>query len=378
MITEINTKSGIKLPLSDWLLVFFYIWIIPFFIGLIFVIIAIIIIDYQLYLLIECLFLLGLLPFFLIKFSSIFKELKKTAEYVGYVHFKPSIKDILLYLFPQMFLIIIMGLLFYLIFENFSMTTVSLWIYLVIAGITSLGFQGFIVFIAESQKQKLLSTAQEKISENLESKMHTYPNSNTISEYRFADIKPASLFLSAGVTTYTWRSNICIISRYFQWKLTEDELLIVLSHEIGHVNNKDMFYNYFMVGTSGWLRILRFFAALSLFTQLPGEVSSNLSLLLLYIFELFLILFDSICLNLVLQYRLYLQEIRADAFGAKFVSNTAMAKILKKLSSVIPAPVNDDPLEFLGFRIAILRERARDNSEEPEDELMFGRGLYKV
>ena len=55
-----------------------------------------------------------------------------------------------------------------------------------------------------------------------------------------------------------------------------------------------------------------------------------------------------------------------------------MAKILKKLPSVIPAPINNDPLEFLGFRIAILRERALDLGEKLDEEPMFGRELFKV
>ena len=79
------------------------------------------------------------------------------------------------------------------------------------------------------------------------------------------------------------------------------------------------------------------------------------------------------------QNRVLLLEIRADKFGSELVGNNKLAVVLKKLPSVIPAPVDDNALGFLGFRVEILRKRSKDLREPIEQPNVFDQNrIYKV
>jgi Zn-dependent protease with chaperone function len=295
----------------------------------------------------------------------LYLELQKLAIRVGYVHFKPSLKDLVLHLITTLFFIVLTGLILNLTFSSLIYASLPFWQYFLVSLLISLGIQILIVLFNMNAKRKLLATAQEPVkSEIIEYLRNKHPNSHLIHAFRFADIKPASLFLSAGVTTYTWRKNICLISRYFNWKLTDEELIAVLSHEEGHLVSNDIKNSYIISGTEAYYRSLRLFVVfIALVNFLNNSFILGPIFLLIYTFFSAIILITSACLSFIQQYRIYLQEIKADKYGANLVGNEMLAHTLKRLPKVIPAPINDDPLEFLGFRISLLRDRARTLGE---------------
>lgn len=295
-------------------------------------------------------------------------ELKLYVEEVGYYHFNPSNKDLLLFLITQVFYLALVGLGLIFILQSWlqSRSEDQLSTYIAIALVLSLFLQIGIVVASMLSKRKLVATAQEELPEDVVKHVRQHhPNSHLIHEYRFADIKPASLFLSAGVTTLSFRRNICLVSRYFQWNLTKDELIAVLSHEEGHLLTRDVTKNYLIMGTEGWMRAIRFFGIIGLLALYLYAPERDLAVLVALALLLLLLFLSSGMLRLIQQHRMLLQEIRADKYGSSLVGNEMLAHTLQKLPSVIPAPVNSNPLDFLGFRIALLRKRARDLGEEP-------------
>jgi Zn-dependent protease with chaperone function len=299
-------------------------------------------------------------------------------------------KDNLLYLFMQIFYFGIQGAILFILFNSFLSISIDLRGYLVISGVFTVIIQMVYLVLAQLSKRNLFKTAQEPIPLSVKEQLaKKFPISHKISRYHFTDIKPASLFLSAGVTTSGFKlsfsgikiDSTCVISRYFQWKLSDDELLSVLSHEQGHVHGKDMRNTYLIIGTDGWLRGIKFFSFFLLFAyfqELINLVGDYLAILVLVILILSL-LFANTALKVLQQNRVPLLEIRADNYGASFVGNNKMGDVLKKLPSVIPAPVDDNALGFLGFRVEILRDRAKDLKEPQEkDEIYSGPKIYKV
>ena len=194
-----------------------------------------------------------------------------------------------------------------------------------------------------------------------------------INIFAFADIKPASLFLSAGVTNYSFRSKICLVSRYFQWKLSENELLAVIGHEIGHVVHKDMLQNQLILNLQALARALLIYFLFLNLQPLLGSHSSDLIVIGLNFIGLLLILTIQILNSFILRLRMYNQEILADEYGASLMGNYNLAYTLKKLPNVIPAPVDDSPFEFLGFRTAILFNRAKNLNETDTNIKEFSR-----
>ena len=161
-----------------------------------------------------------------------------------------------------------------------------------------------------------------------------------------------------------WRKNICLISQYFNWKLTDEELIAVLSHEEGHLARHHIRTAYLILGTEGVLRTFRIFIVLTalvlILNDLPILGFNTFSLIFLML--IILVFLASTCLVLTQRYRVYLQEIRVDSYGGNLVGYEILAKTLKKLPSIIPAPIGSHQLDFLTFRIALLREQAKDSN----------------
>ena len=308
----------------------------------------------------------GLLIISLIIFFSIltyyirqYKLIFSYAVEVGYPHFKPSLKDLILGLYGSIFsvLILVIAVLLFLI-PRFKLNELMIFELFIFAIIISTLYQLLSILIMTISKRNLLSTSMESLDSSLLERIKNIPGSEKISEFRYADIKPASLFLSAGVTKYNGRKNICLISRYFQWKLTADELVAVLSHEVGHVHNNDLAIGYILLAYNYFVRTIYYASILLTFSFFQFPLESSISLLILALNML-----SSLVMRYLLNYRMFIQEIKADFYGATIVGNYVMANTLKKMPSAIPAPVNDDPLEFLGFRVAILNNRAKNTGE---------------
>jgi Zn-dependent protease with chaperone function len=212
-------------------------------------------------------------------------------------------------------------------------------------------------------KKELLDTAQESIKPEIADYLEkNHPNSHQISEFRFADIQVASLFLSAGVMTYGYSSHICLISRYFNWKLSDEELISVLSHEEGHIARKHPRKLYIILGTEGILRTLRIFYVLA-YIVLVNEIYSYVVYAILFFGSAFLLILVSGLLALIQYYRIFIQEIRADKYAAQLVGNIEVADTLKKLPKIIPAPISPGQTDFLGFRISLLRHWEKNKTK---------------
>ena len=182
-----------------------------------------------------------LLLFIMVNYYRInYNKLTKFATDTHYVHFKPSHKDLILSFYGQVFVVIILMVLILLFLSNWLINADS-WNFLFLSFSIALILQCFTVFLINKAKIKLIDTANEPVDHSIISAMNKRTKDVLkIKNFAFADIKPASLFLSAGVTNYSFNSNICLISRYFQWKLSENELLSVIGHEIGHVVHRDL------------------------------------------------------------------------------------------------------------------------------------------
>ena len=224
-------KEGISLPISDWLLTFIYLCLYPLIFISVLSIIGYFVSE------IEFLIILACITFFCTLFIVYFQisshnELKEYALKVRYVHFKPSYKDNLLSFVIQVFSFSIQATILFLFLNFLLVYDFDLWFLLLIAGFVSASIQFFILVVSQLNKRKLFKTAQEVIPSSVQNYLNkNHPESQKISQYRFTDIKPASLFLSAGVTSSGLKiskglkiDSTCFISRYFQWKLTDDEL----------------------------------------------------------------------------------------------------------------------------------------------------------
>ena len=373
-----NTYLGVKLPLSDYILISLYVMFLPLIISVGFLGLGSVVDNNFTFLFSLSIFvfiLSGIVFYFYYKY---YIELREYALEVGYFHFKPSWKDLLLNLLFQTFSIAILTLILIFLFESYLMSNQPLWINLGIGIFISISFQLFIIVLSMNAKRKLLLTAQEPIEPALRDQIRNHdPPFKTIynMDIFYADIKPASLFLSAGVMTMG-RKNIALVSRYFNWKLTDDELIAVLSHEEGHITINHMRKSYLLLGVDGLFRALRIFSILTALVLFLNNTLFELNLLLLSILIPIIILafISSAALAHMQHYRMYLQEIQSDAYGAALVGNEILALTLKKLPKVIPAPIDDTPLNFLGFRIAILRNRAKKIGEDiPQNTGQFSR-----
>ena len=288
-------------------------------------------------------------------------RLTKYANDTEMVHFKPSYKDLILGLYSQgftVFILIMIILFFPEVLNNPNRASIIIEIIALSAII-----QIFTAVITNHSKIKLIETAVEPLDNAIIEKLRSKTKDiNNIKKFVFADIKPASLFLSAGVTDYGLKSKVCLVSRYFQWKLSEDELLTVLGHEIGHTAHHDMFQTKLLIAFQGIMRTLLFYFLIILMQSLFNGINSN-TVLLLQLIILILVLVTQMLISFSLQLRMFNQEIMADEYGASLMGNYNMAYTLKKLPKVIPAPVDDHPLNFLGFRIAVLNLHAKMNNE---------------
>ncbi|MFX1247659.1 MAG: M48 family metalloprotease [Promethearchaeota archaeon] len=356
----LNNK-GVSLPFSDILLISSYALFYPLFLGLIFIVTSFFIDDvipFYIILLIVSLILLVIIGIF---FYKSYKELRLYATEVSYVQFQPSWRDLVIQMIFQIYYIIFLGLILA-AFLGSSMTEfLPQWMILSAALIISLGYQGILVFLSMNSKRKLLATAQHPVKPEIVENVKQFPNSHLISIFRFADIQLASLFLSAGVMTLGWK-NICLISQYFNWKLTDEELIAVLGHEEGHLARYHIRTAYLIIGTEGFLRTLRIFCIITglllVLNNLP-LIALNSSSSLIFLFLFVFIFLTSSCLTIIQRYRVYLQEIRADNYGGNLVGYELLANTLKKLPTLIPAPIGTQQMDFLGFRIALLREQAK-------------------
>ncbi len=302
-----------------------------------------------------------------------FKKLTKFATDTYYVHFKPSNKDLILSFYGQAFMLIILTvvILFFLpgllaTSNTYSLLGLSFGLALILQLVT--------FFLMNRSKIKLIETAIEPVPNTLLSELFEKTKDVTkIKNFAFADIKPASLFLSAGVTNYSFNSNICLISRYFQMKLSKEELMTVIGHEIGHVVHRDMFQNQFLVDLQAISRVFLIYFLFINLQEFFGLTNDGLLFTLLKFFTLILIVIVQLLISFSLRLRMFNQEILADEYGASIFGNYSMAYTLKKLPNVIPAPVDDSPFQFLGFRTAILFARAKQLNETDETVREFSR-----
>ncbi|MFX0124808.1 MAG: M48 family metalloprotease [Candidatus Hodarchaeota archaeon] len=359
MNIEQNNLKGITLPLSDLLLLAIYTLFYPLFIGSIIINLSYLINNNLLFYISLTVITLLLFLITLLFFYKSYTELRSYAIEVDYVHFQPSWRDFIIHLISQVYSIVFLGVFLAVILGSF-INDLPQWMYFGLALVISLGFQGIIVILSLGSKRKLLATAQAPVKpEIINYVRQNHPKSHLIREFRFAEIELASLFLSAGVMTLGWK-NICLISQYFNWKLSDEELIAVLSHEEGHLARRHIRTSYLILGTEGILRTLRVFIVITalvlILNNLPIITFDTFSFI--FIILIILVFLTSTCLVLTQRYRVYLQEIRADSYGGDLVGYEILANTLKKLPSVIPVPIGKHQLDFLRFRIALLREQA--------------------
>ncbi|MFW9779601.1 MAG: M48 family metalloprotease [Candidatus Heimdallarchaeota archaeon] len=354
-------SDGIFLPLSDWVHIIAYVFfpalllvggvqLLGFFISESTFLIVLIVLSALLFL-----FMLGF-------YLQAFRTLKRAALSTSYFHFQPTIQDIFLYLIQQVYSVIIIGVVYSLVLNPLLHDPTRLWVYFGIGLGFSFIIQGLLVFRAMRSKGDLLRTAREPLKpEIIDYIIQRHPMSHLFSDFRFADIQPASLFLSAGVTSLG-RKRICLVSRYFQWKLDDEELIAVLSHEEGHLANHHIRKNYVFGSFDTVLRTFRYFCVIYGVNLYTIAASRNETLLhdplsLLVLASLSLFSFSaSGCLTFYMSYKRFLDEIHADAYGARLVGAEILASTLRKLPSTIPSPIGYSQSSFLGFRIALLRK----------------------
>ncbi len=360
MDVEQSDQKVVPLPLSDLCLLAIYTLIYPLLVGILVISLGYLINNNILFYI--SLTVISLFLFFitLIFYYKSYTELRSYAIEVAYVHFQPSWRDIVISLISQVYFIFFQGILLTVILGTIS-DDLPQWQLLGIALVISLGFQSILVSLSLNSKRKLLATAQTPVKHDIVNQVRqNHPNSHLISKFRFAEIELASLFLSAGVMTLGMWKNICLISQYFKWKLTDEELIAVLSHEEGHLARRHIRTAYLILGTEGFLRTLRVFIILTalmlILNGLPIFVLDTFSLF--FSFLIVLVFLTSTFLALTRRYRVYLQEIRADSYGGTLVGYELLASTLKKLPSVIPAPIGKQQLDFLNFRIALLHKQA--------------------
>ena len=367
MLREPDRSLGVSLPISDILVLILFFFLYPLFAGLSFIFLGVLINNEIHYLLVLNLILL--FPFLItsLLFYQSFKSLRTYALEVKYFHFIPSWYEMGLHLIRQVYYVIFVGFILTILLRVFNIESLEPWGYLGLSLILSLIIQSYFLIKSVKSKQELLSTAQEAVNSKIIDQVeYSHPKSQLIFEYRFADIQLPSLFLSAGVMSYGWRRNICLISRYFNWKLTDEELIAVILHEIGHIANNHIKKSYLIGGTEAFLRLMRIycvFTGLLLLEQGSTIFTLDLLFSLLFIILIFLVFLSSAFLSIFHYYRIFLAEIRADDYSAMAIGNTILADTLRKLPSAIPSPVSYNQSSFLGFRVAILRQRAKAKQE---------------
>ncbi len=344
---------------SDWILIIFFLIIYPLVIGATLVHLLNLSNEKISQLLVVNIIVLVFLCVSLYLYQSMFRKLTFYANLVDFYHFTPSLTDLFIHLIKQVYYVIFLGLIlsFFLGFliSNSDLGLTTIVIYSI--GI-SLFLESFLVVIRMRDKIALINTAQEPVKSDIIQEINQgFPESLKISEYRFADIQIPSLFLSAGVMTNGINSYICLVSRYFNWKLTGEELIAVLLHEVGHVTNNHIHKTYLIIGTEVFLRSIRIFIVTYLLLIFFGPLEA-------FKIDLFSILFliltisvflTSAFLTFTLKFRSYLAEIWADEFSAKRVGSQELADILRKLPQLIPSPLVYDQSSFLGFRVNLLR-----------------------
>lgn len=322
--------------------------------------------------------LIGIVIFVIVLF--IFRYYRKNYQLLhtfatdtAYVHFKPSSKDLILGLYGQLFSILI-SIVIVLLFLSQEILTISKIDLFILSVVFSFILQIIQVFFMINSKMKLIDTAYEPVSQDLLKQLsEKAKDMNKIKRFYYADIKPASLFLTAGVTDYSFKSNICLISKYFQWKLSDTELLAVLGHEIGHVAHKDMLQSKILIDLQASARAFLFYLLLSILKNYFSSSALNINLIVAEVGVLILVILAQLFISFSLQLRMLNQEILADEYGSAIMGNYSLANTLKKLPSVIPAPVDDDPLQFLGFRVAILNQRGKNLGETDNSVREFSR-----
>ncbi|MFX0051417.1 MAG: M48 family metalloprotease [Candidatus Hodarchaeota archaeon] len=362
-------EETIKLPVSDWLLIIFYVLILPLILGLSIISLGLLNDNDWFFFLI---LLVIQTSFMLIIANAYFKAYKQLREYafsVKYVHFQPSWRDLALVLIRYVYYVVIIGLILLLLLRPIIELILPLWLYFGLMLLASITIQFYLMIRAMYGKIALLNTAREPINEEIINYINqNHHSSHLIAQYRFADIQIPSLFLSAGVMTFG-RSNIVLISRYFNWKLSNEELIAVISHELGHLNRNHIIHSYIHEGLAVVLRSLRFFCILSGLVFIV-ENSSLVQLILstdpfisfMYIILVLIVYLSSGMFSLFRQYRVLLAEIRADNYGAKLVGHEVLASTLRKLPDTIPSPISYNQSSFLGFRIALLRNNMNNKN----------------
>lgn len=362
-----SRNTGLSIPFLDWIIIGGFVLGIPLLISISVFLAGLLINSDFVFLLI--ILSIALILFLLVTFTFIraYRNLHNYAMSVNYYHFFPSWRDIIIQLLRLFYLTLFTGVILGLSLQNIIVESFNYWFYFGIAVIISITYQVVLIFFAMNTKRNLLATAQEPVKfEIIDYIRHNHPNGHLIAEFRFADIKVQTLFLSAGVMSYG-RKNICLISRYFNWKLSDEELIAVLSHEEGHIANQHILNSYFHEGIEVLLRSLRIFIifitliiiskGLSLFELLINDLQNLLVILGLF----FLIFLSSTFFNLYRRYRVLLAEIRADFYGIDLVGSEILATTLRKLPSLIPSPLGYNQSSFLGFRVALLRNQTESD-----------------
>lgn len=358
-----ENQEKLRVPISDWILISFYVIIYPLAFCTTLVLFLFTFNDKTSQLIGLNAIMIIFLIINLFLYQIVFRKLNEYAKKVDFYHFTPSLADLLIHLIKQVYYVVFLGFLFTFV-QNFltNLPTTTLIGYLGVSIVISLLFEGILVVIRMRRKIALIQTAQEPVKDTIIQELYeNFPESRTISEYRFADIQIPTLFLSAGVTTFGKNNYICLVSRYFNWKLTDEELIAVLLHEVGHIKNHHIRKAYLIIGTEVILRSLRIFIIIIMLLVISGHLETLkfdlYSILFLgLIFNAFL---SSAFLNFVHRYRIFLAEIWADEYSARGVGATEVAKILRKLPQLIPSPLVYDQSSFLGFRVNLLRNLAK-------------------
>ncbi len=347
------TSTPLRLPLIDWVVLGFYTIFVPLLITGLLSISLIVFSDFINSLLILLLTVSIIFIFLLYIFIYSYLELRNNALKVHYFQFLPSGRDVILVFIKLVYQILFVGLFIVLVFNSLLITQFAPWFYLLISLGLSLIIQAIFASLSNNAKRQLLATALEPVSSDIIQRLNIQKNEQKITEFRFADIQIPSLFLTAGVMPYGM-NYACLISRYFKWKLNDDEILAVLAHEMGHITHNHIKVQFLFSGMDGLLRSLRIFGIFFYLVYYSEISATNLLAQFLFIVVIFLTFGATALLEIIKRYRFFLQEIRADNYSKKHVDNKLMAKTLAKIPQTIPAAISPLAQDFLKFRISLL------------------------
>ena len=348
------TSMPLHLPLIDWFVLGFYTIFVPLLITGLLTISLTIFSEIANSLLILLLTVLIIFVFLLNFFIHSYLELRSNALKVHYFQFLPSGRDVILVFIRLVYQILFVGLFIILIFNSLLIKQYHMWFYLLTSLGLSLIIQVLIAFWANNAKRQLLSTALEPVASDIIQKLDIQKNNQKITEFRFADIQIPSLFLTAGVMPYGM-NYVCLISRYFKWKLNDEEIRAVLAHEQGHIVHNHIRIQFLFSSMDGLLRSFRIFSVFFYLVYYSEISVTNLLAQILFIVFIFLTFGATALLEIIKRYRFFLQEIRADDYSKNHVDSELMAKTLAKIPQTIPAPVSPVAQDFLKFRISLLR-----------------------